>query len=106
MSVTTKDGYDSGEIINGLLGLVRVAYDVKVMKHETEESWICSSSFLVDDEWFTLACKGSSYQGAFLELLHEICVWKQTGKMSDKIQMGEGERHPIETLIDREKENE
>ncbi len=100
MSIVTKDGYDSGYIINGLLDLVRVAYEVKVMKHESEDLWICSGSFRVKGEWFTLACRGTSYQGSFLALLQSIVKWKQDDKMPEDVIMGQGKHHPIETLAD------
>ena len=105
MTVETKDGYDSGFIIGSLLDLVRVAYDVQVMKHESEDTWICSGSFKVKDEWFTLACKGKSYQGSFLALLHAIVEWKQGDKVPESVNVGQGKCHPIETLAEMEEKS-
>ncbi len=92
----TTDGYDSGEIINQLLNLVRISFDVEVLKHNTLNEWICSVTFKKDGEPFTIACKNHSYQQSFLDLLYTINNWKTTGKIPENVRLS-GE-HPYKTI--------
>jgi len=94
------------EAIDYLLNLVGRAYDVQIMKHNTEKLYVCSSTFRHDGEYFTLAVKGVNYRSTFSELLHTIVKWKEDGKLPDNVVMGEGKRHPIETIIDMPMENQ
>lgn len=92
--------YDSGELINNMLSLVMQAYDVDVMKNDDTGEWIVSSTFRSDGEYFTIACKGLSYQGTFLDLLYNIVNWKKNKEVPDRIKIVNNGLHPIENIKD------
>jgi hypothetical protein len=87
--------------VKELLNIVRLAYDVQVIKREDADEWICSGVFKDDmDQEMTLAVKGREYEPTLVELLFTMAKWKQDGQPPEKVKFNQADAHPIDSLAE------